>query len=87
MYAHRERRLRTSRYDANGELIMPTGPSSPVLPPKSSAPPRITSAQLEGIREQERTMAAKKKGYMSTMATRPGGLGILQTQKKKALGE
>ena len=71
---------------AERELIMPSKPDRPVLPPKPDPAPRPMSAQLESVRERERGLIKKRKGYMSTLATRPGGLGSLQIEKKKALG-
>lgn len=65
---------------------MPTGPSRPALPPPPSPPPRPSSVALEKVRESERLSMGKRKGYMSTLATRRGGLGLLRTEEQKALG-
>jgi len=65
---------------------MPKTPSTPDLPPRQSVPPRVSSVALEAVKERERTSAAKRSGYKSTMATRPGDLGQLNTEKKKVLG-
>ena len=68
---------------------MPTGPSRPHLPSPAespSPPPRPASVSLESIRERERISMSKRKGYMSTWATRQGGLGQLNIEKQRALG-
>lgn len=66
---------------------MPTGPSRPRLPERVETPsPKPLSVQLEAVRERERGLIKKKKGYASTMATRPGGLGGFQVEKTTALG-
>lgn len=70
---------------------MPTGPSRPRIPmqpvaEQPSPPPRPSSVALESVRERERVEASKRKGYMSTMATRQGGLGVLNIEKTRAFG-
>jgi len=76
------------RYAEKGQLIMPTDPRKQRLPTRPVLPPKPMSVELEAVRERERGMLKKRKGFMSTMATRPSGyLGSLQIEKKKALGE
>lgn len=65
---------------------MPSSPSPPRLPAKQDPPPRVSSVALESVRERERLSMSKRKGFMSTMATRPGGLGQLNIEKQRALG-
>lgn len=61
-------------------------PSVPKVQPRPSPTPRLVGAELESVRESEREMLRKRRGYQSTIMTR-GGLGELRTQKTKALGE
>ena len=65
---------------------MPSSPSPPRLPKRQDPPPRPSSIALESIRERERLSMGKRKGFMSTMATRPSGLGQLNIEKQKVLG-
>lgn len=60
-------------------------PSAPKLPKRQSPAPRLVGAELESVRESEREMLRKRKGYQSTIMTR-GGLGEARTQKATALG-
>lgn len=66
--------------------MSPTGPSKPALPEKQSPPPRLSSAVLESVRQSERVSMSKRKGYLSTMATRSGDLGVPNIEKQRALG-
>lgn len=61
-------------------------PSAPKLPAmKEQSPVARETVALEALRQRERELMSKRKGYRSTMMT--GGLGQARTQKAKALGE
>jgi len=61
-------------------------PSVPKVQPRPSPSPRLVGAELESVRESEREMLRKRKGFQSTILTR-GGLGRLETQKARTTGE
>lgn len=62
-------------------------PSAPRLPAATvPASPRPREVELEAIKERERKLMGRRKGYMSTIMTR-GGVGTARTQKAKVLGE
>lgn len=64
---------------------MPSKPKAPTLPPPNILPTQIQGSQLEGVRNRERDLLKKRRGYASTIATR-GGLGDLSLGKARALG-
>ena len=61
-------------------------PSMPKVSPRPSPSPRMVGVELESVRESERQMLRKRKGFQSTILTR-GGTGRLETQKARSLGE
>ena len=64
-------------------------PSKPHLPPVASPKPTPSrlSIKQEEAKKRQREAAKRRTGWASTIMTRGGNLGTLQTQKTKALGE
>ena len=68
---------------------MPSKPSVPEYKPieKSPPPTQRKSSIFEEEARKQRSSAKRRKGYMSTLITRPGELGQLNIDKQRALGE